>query len=177
MSALAGGHLPGVPPRRVALYPGTFDPFHNGHLDVTLRAARLFDTVVVAVYERPAKQLLFSAEERVQLVRASLAGVPDSQIVVGAYSDLSVQFARAKGAVAMVRGLRSELDFAYEYQLTAMNRHMAPDVDTVFLVTDPTLSHISATLVKEVAAGGVPIEELVPPPVAEALLRRLEQTR
>ena len=180
MSAHAGhphpnNRLSGDQPRRVAVYPGTFDPFHNGHLDIALRAARLFDIVVIGVYDRPAKKLMFSAEERVGLVRASLAGAPEGQIVVGEYSDLSVQFARAKGAVAMVRGLRSELDFAYEYQLTAMNRHMAPDVETVFLVTDPMLGHISATLVKEVAAGGAPIEELVPPPVAEALLRRLER--
>ena len=163
-------------PRRVAVYPGTFDPFHNGHLDIAIRAARLFDEIVIGVYDRPAKKLTFSAEERVALVRASLAGVPDARITVGEYSELSVQFARAKGAVAMIRGLRSELDFAYEYQLTAMNRHMAPDVETVFLVTDPMLGHISATLVKEVAAGGAPIEDLVPPPVVEALLRRLEQT-
>ena len=171
MSGLAGDR-----PRRVAVYPGTFDPFHNGHLDIALRAARLFDEVVVAVYDRPAKKLLFTAEERVALVRASLEGVPDMRIVVGEYSQLSVQFARARGAVAMVRGLRSELDFSYEYQLTAMNRHMAPDVETIFLVTDPLLGHISATLVKEIAAGGAPIEELVPPAVADALLSRLEQT-
>ena len=171
MSASSGDR-----PRRVAVYPGTFDPFHNGHLDIALRAARLFDEVIVAVYDRPAKPLMFSAEERVALVRASLAGVPEGQILVGEYAELSVQFARAKGAVAMVRGLRTELDFAYEYQLTAMNRHMAPDVETLFLVTDPLLGHISATLVKEVAAGGAPIEELVPPPVAAALLRRLERT-
>ncbi len=180
MSGLAGDHLAGdqhsgARPRRIAVYPGTFDPFHNGHLDIAIRAARLFDQVVVAVYDRPAKSLLFSAAERVELVRASLEGVPDGRIVAGEYSELSVQFARAKGAVAMVRGLRTELDFAYEYQLTAMNRHMAPDVETVFLVTDPLLAHISATLVKEVAAGGAPIEELVPPPVAGALLRRLER--
>jgi pantetheine-phosphate adenylyltransferase len=176
VSGHAGDHLAGDRPRRVAVYPGTFDPFHNGHLDIALRAARLFDEVVVAVYDRPAKQVTFSAEERVALVRASLAGLPDGRILVGEYSELSVQYARAKGAVAMVRGLRSELDFAYEYQLTAMNRHMAPDVETVFLVTDPLLGHISATLVKEVAAGGAPIEGLVPPAVAAALMRRLEQT-
>lgn len=181
MSAHAGDRLAsdrpsGDRPRRVAVYPGTFDPFHNGHLDIALRAARLFDEVVIGVYDRPAKTVMFSASERVALVRASLEGVPDGRIVVGEYSELSVQFARTRGAVAMVRGLRSELDFAYEYQLTAMNRHMAPDVETIFLVTDPLLGHISATLVKEVAAGGAPIEQLVPPPVAEALLRRLERT-
>ena len=181
MSALAGDRPssdrpPSEHAPRIAVYPGTFDPFHNGHLDIAIRASRLFDQVIIGVYARPAKKLLFSLEERVALVRASLVGVPDGRIVVGEYAELSVQFARAKAAVAMVRGLRSELDFAYEYQLTAMNRHMAPDVETVFLVTDPMLGHISATLVKEVAAGGAPIDALVPPPVAEALLRRLEQT-
>ncbi|MDP8925202.1 MAG: pantetheine-phosphate adenylyltransferase [Chloroflexota bacterium] len=168
MSALSGG--------RVAVYPGTFDPFHKGHLDIALRAARLFDEVVVAVYDRPAKKLLFSTRERVELIRASLADVDGRRIVVDEYSELSVQYARARGALAMVRGLRTELDFAYEYQLTAMNRHMAPEVETVFLVTDPTLAHISSTLIKEVAAGGARIEALVPTPVAEALLRRLERT-
>ncbi len=171
-----GDQRSGDRPRRIAVYPGTFDPFHNGHLDIAIRAARLFDEVIVAVYERPAKQVMFSAEERVGLVRASLERIPDGRILVGEYSELSVQYARAKGALAMIRGLRSELDFSYEYQLTAMNRHMAPDVETVFLVTDPLLGHISATLVKEVAAGGAPIEELVPPPVAAALARRLERT-
>jgi pantetheine-phosphate adenylyltransferase len=162
-----------APSGRVAVYPGTFDPFHNGHLDVARRAAALFDTLIVAVYERPAKNVLFDAEERVALVRASLADLSDGRIRVAGYSGLTVHYARAVGACALVRGLRTGGDFEYESGLTAMNRQMVPDVETIFLMTSPLLAHLSATLVKEVARGGAAIDEMVPPPVAEALRLRL----
>jgi pantetheine-phosphate adenylyltransferase len=162
-----------LPGGRVAVYPGTFDPFHNGHLDVARRAAALFDAVIVAVYARPAKRVLFDAEERIALARASLAGVGDGRVRVEGYADLTVQFARSVGACALVRGLRTGVDFDYESGLTAMNRLMVPEVETVFLMTSPLLAHLSATLVKEVARGGAAIDAMVPPPVAEALRRRL----
>ena len=168
---------PGDRAPRIAVYPGTFDPIHLGHIAIARRAASLFDRVIVAVYERPSKQVLFGAGERVELARAALDGIGDGRITVGTYSELSVQHARAQDACALVRGLRNGLDFAYEAQLTQMNRHLAPDIETVFLVTDATLAHISSSLVKEVAAGGAPIDELVPPPIAAAVLARLERAR
>jgi len=166
----------GGPRRRIAIYPGSFDPIHNGHVDIVRRAATLFDELIVAVYNRPAKSLLFSPEERIDLVRRSLGEESDGcKIVAEGYSDLTVQYARARGATAIVRGLRAVTDFEIEYQMTTMNRHLAPDVETVFLMTSLRFAYLSSSLLKEVAAGGADIDTLVPPPVAEALLRRFKR--
>jgi pantetheine-phosphate adenylyltransferase len=164
--------------RRIAIYPGTFDPVHNGHLDIARRAAELFDQVIVAVYDRPAKSLLFSPEERIALARGSIGeGMENCRIVVEGYSGLTVQYARSRGACAIVRGLRPVNDFASESQMATMNRHLEPDVDTVFLMTTPRFAFLSSSLLKEVAKGGANIEGLVPAAVAEALAHRLGRER
>jgi pantetheine-phosphate adenylyltransferase len=151
---------------------------HNGHVDIAQRAAGLFDQLIVAVYDRPAKSLLFPPEERIALVRASLGGGADGcQIVVEGFSGLVVEYARARGARAIVRGLRAVTDFESEYQMTLMNRHLEPELETVFLMTSLRFAYLSSTLVKEVAALGADIDELVPPPVARALGRRNAHAR
>jgi pantetheine-phosphate adenylyltransferase len=139
---------------------------------VARRAARLFDQLIVAVYDRPAKSLLFSPDERIELFRSSLDSVGESDILVEAYSGLTVDYARRRGAVAVVRGLRAVTDFEYEYQMTTMNRHLEPRVETVFLMTSLEFVYLSSTIVKEVAAGGARLDGLVPPAVAEALQAR-----
>jgi pantetheine-phosphate adenylyltransferase len=160
-------------PPQIAIYPGTFDPVHNGHVDIARRAARLFDQLVVAVFDRPAKSLLFGPDERMALFRTSLDGAGASNVVVEGYHDLTVQYARRRGAVAIIRGLRAVADFEYEYQMTTMNRHLEGQVETVFLMTSPEHAFLSSSLIKEVAVGGAALEGLVPPPVAQALQARL----
>lgn len=177
----ATGRRPNSPavgrPGRTAVYPGTFDPVHYGHVDIARRAARLFDRVIVAVYDRPAKALLFSPAERIELFRASLDQAGAHDVLVEGYSDLTVHYARERGADAVVRGLRALTDFEYEYQMTTMNRHLQPEVETVFLMTSLEFAYLSSTLIKEVAAGGAALEGLVPPMVAEALTARLGRRR
>lgn len=159
--------------RRVAIYPGTFDPVHNGHVDIARRAASLFDELIVAVYDRPAKSLLFSPDERIALARESVGDAGDGcRITVEGYSGLTVQYAKARGACAIVRGLRAVTDFEYEYQMTTMNRHLESEIETVFLMTSLRFAYLSSTIVKEVANGGANIDTLVPPVVADALARR-----
>lgn len=154
-----------------ALYAGTFDPVHRGHVDVATRAARLFERVIVGVVDRPSKPLLFTLEERVDLFRRSVAELPN--IEVAGYEGLTVEYAVRRGATAVVRGLRGVPDFEYEHQLTAMNRYLRPDLETVFLITAPELSHLSSSLIKEVAGLGAELDGLVPEVVADALRRKL----
>ncbi|MFN8525403.1 MAG: pantetheine-phosphate adenylyltransferase [Chloroflexota bacterium] len=152
------------------MYPGTFDPVHNGHLDIARRAARLFDTLIIAVYDKPAKSLLFSPEDRMGLLKQALTETDDcANVRVEGYSGLTVNYARRIGAIAIVRGLRAVTDFEYEYQMTTMNRHLEPNVETVLMMTSLKFAYLSSTIVKEVAAGGASLDGLVPPPVAAAL--------
>jgi pantetheine-phosphate adenylyltransferase len=163
--------------------PGSFDPVTNGHLDVVRRAVALFDEVVVAVVANPAKAGLFSPEERVELVRASLArpdpgsgtgegALPDGVRVETVRSGLLVDYCRSVGAVAVVKGLRSGTDFAYERPMALMNRHLS-GVETVFLPGSPLFEHVSSSLVKEVAGHGGDVRGLVPDVVLPRLLDRL----
>ena len=151
----------------IAIYPGSFDPITNGHLDIATRAARLFEKLIIAVYDRPNKNLVFSTEERVELARKAVAGV--SNIEVEAYSILTVDYARDKGAAAMVRGLRMSADFEREFDMAMMNKKLCPDVDVVCLMADLKYQFLSSSLLKEAAGLGGNIEDLVPRHVAEAI--------
>ena len=154
--------------RHLAVCPGSFDPVTSGHVDVVRRAAALFDEVVVAVLANPAKAGLFSLEERVDLLRVSLPDLPAVR-VDGVRGGLLVDYSRSVGACAVVKGVRSGPDFAYELPMALMNRHLT-GVETVFLPGDPRFEHVSSSLVKEVASHGGDVRGLVPDVVLERLL-------
>jgi pantetheine-phosphate adenylyltransferase len=157
----------------VALYPGSFDPVTNGHVDIARRAARLFDSLIIGIYEgseRVQKQPLFSVEERRDLTMTALAGIPNVRVDI--FRGLTVDYARAVGAQTVVRGLRAVTDFEYEFKLAHMNRHLAPDVDVVCLMTSAQHSFVSSSLIKEVVALGGDVSGLVPDHVAAALARK-----
>ena len=156
-----------------ALYPGTFDPVTNGHLDITARASRLFDEVIVAVYDAPPKQLLFSTEERVALFRGALAERGLANVTVKSYTGLTVRTARRLGCSVVVRGIRALGDFLYEADMAMTNRSLEPDIEVVFLMTLLEYSFISSSRVKELAALGEPVGAYVPPPVEEAIAAKL----
>lgn len=153
-----------------AIYPGSFDPMHNGHLDVVTRASRVFDEVIVAVFANAGKKPLFNAEERVRLVREATAELPGVTVEMG--SGLLVNYTRQAGAQVIIRGLRAVLDFDYEFQFALMNKKMAPDIETVFMLTGENHAYLSSTLIKELAGYHADISQLVPAPVAEALARQ-----
>ncbi len=158
--------------RRIAVYPGTFDPVTNGHLDLIQRGLRLFDQVVVAIGTNPAKEPLFSLEERVEMIEEAVDG--DSRVQVMPFSGLLVDFAREQGACAILRGLRAVSDFDYELQRALMNRKLDRSIETVFLMTGFRWIYISSTIVKEAARFGGSLEGLVPPGVEERLRRRFQ---
>ena len=158
-------------PLRTAIFPGSFDPITNGHVDIIRRALRLFDGIVVAVLKNASKEPHFSAEERVAIIREVFAGEPSVQ--VDTFDGLLVDYVKCKQATAIVRGLRAVSDFEYVLQLAHMTRHLAPDVETVVLMTDVAHTFISSRLVKEVFSLGGTVGAFVPP----AVERRLQQTR
>ena len=155
-----------------ALYPGSFDPVTNGHLDIAKRAAKLFDEVVMAVYSIPDnKKLLFTTEERISLVKESLNGYSNIRVV--GYSGLTVDFAREINAQVMIRGLRMVSDFEREFEMALMNKKLAPDIELVTLMSSLEHQFLSSSLLKEaVKLGGDP-DSFVPPHVGEALMKRL----
>lgn len=155
-----------------ALYPGTFDPVTMGHLNVAQRAARLFDSLIVAVYDTPSKSLLFNTEERVGLMREAVADM--SNVSVRPFNGLVVNTARDAGAAAIIRGLRSGPDFEYESQMFFMNRRLEPEVDMVSLMSDQEHMFISSSLLKEVAQLGGDISGMVPDHVARALAEKYQ---
>ncbi|MBN1487159.1 MAG: pantetheine-phosphate adenylyltransferase [Anaerolineae bacterium] len=151
----------------MVIYPGTFDPIHYGHIDIALRAASLFDRLILGVYDRPNKHLLFSKEDRVALARDALKDVPN--IEVATYSGLTVDFARTCDAQAIVRGLRVISDFELEYQMALTNQKLAPDVEMLCLMTRGEYAFISSSIVKEICNLGGDISDMVPAVVQEAL--------
>ena len=157
----------------LAVYPGSFDPLTNGHLDVALRAAKLFDRLVLGVYEGSHKQgAMFSIPERVELAREALAECGDpaaGKIEVERFSGLAVTYARERGAIALVRGLRAVSDFEYEFQYAHMNEHLAPEIEVVSLMTSSATSFISSSFIREVASLGGSLDGLVPASIERAL--------
>ena len=158
-----------------ALYPGTFDPVHNGHIDIAQRAAALFDELVIGVYDAPPKKLLFNTKERVALVQKALAHLTNCTIV--SFEGLTVECARSIEARAIVRGLRNVADFEFEYQIGLANRKMAPDIELCCLVSNTEYIYLSSTIVKEVAGLGGDISAWVQPVIAQAIASRLAENR
>lgn len=156
---------------RIAVYPGGFDPVTNGHLDLVRRMTHLFDRVIVAVVEGREKSSMFTWEERIELVRESVADL--AIVEVEGFNELTVEFARRKGAVAIVRGIRAVSDFEVEFDMALMNRKMAPHLESVYLMTNPEYLYISASRIREVSRLGYDVAELVPPNVARAIREKL----
>lgn len=156
---------------RTAIYPGSFDPITCGHVDIAARAASIFDRLIVAVYDTPAKNLTFSTDERVAMAREALASLPNVEVV--SFQELAVDVARRVGAKVIVRGLRAVSDFEVEMQMALLNRKMAPELEVVCLMTSLQYSFLSATVIKQIVKHGGPTEGLVPPHVAEALRQKL----
>ncbi len=154
-----------------AIYPGTFDPLTNGHLDIVSRAALMFDQVILAVAASPSKKPMFSLDERVALAQHVTAQLPNVEVI--GFSDLMANFAKAQHASVLVRGLRAVSDFEYELQLAHMNRHLLPTLESVFLMPSEAFSFISSSLVKEVARHGGDVKDFLPEPVYTALLAKL----
>ena len=154
-----------------AFYPGSFDPVTNGHLDIVHRAASLFDELIIGVYNRPLKDLLFTAEERLQMVREAVDQYPN--VRVEPYDCLTVDFARRIYAQVIIRGLRMGSDFEREFEIALMNKKLAHDVESVFLMSSLRYQFLSSSLLKEVAKLGGDISELVPEGVKEAVMRKL----
>lgn len=156
--------------KKIAIYPGTFDPVTNGHIDIVLRAKDIFDKVYVSIGVNPAKTPLFSVEERKQLLLQSLEGVDG--VEVSSYSGLLVEHAREKGAVAVIRGLRALSDFEYEFQLALMNRKLAEEISTVFLMPHEKYTYVNSSLIRNLAQLGQDVSDFVPAIVQEALKRK-----
>ncbi len=154
----------------IAIYPGSFDPVTNGHLDIVDRAVALFDQLIIGVYDVPQKNLLFSTQERVDLVRKAVANLPG--VRVESYSGLTVNFARRLNAKVIVRGLRMTSDFEREFEMALMNKKLAPDIELVCLMTSLEYQFISSSLLKEACELGGAIEGLVPEHVATALAEK-----
>ena len=157
----------------IAVYPATFDPVHNGHIDIAMRAARIFDQVIVAVFARPSKSLMFSVDERVWLLQETFKGA--GNVRVAAYSTLTSDFAHVNGAQVIIRGLRDVNDFELEFKQALMYRHLRPELEVVNLISDSDYTYVSSSLLKEVAMLGGDVDRLVPPHVARALYAKLKQ--
>jgi pantetheine-phosphate adenylyltransferase len=157
-------------PERIALYPGSFDPLTNGHVDIIERGVRLFDRVVVAILLNPGKQPLFSVDERVAIVREVFTGRPN--IEVDTFAGLLVDYARDRQASVIVRGLRAVADFEFELQMALMNRHLSADLETIFMMPAEQYTYVSSRLIKEIAALGGSLQGLVPPVVETRLAAR-----
>lgn len=155
---------------RVAVYPASLDPIHYGHLDIAIRASKVFDEVIVAIYSSPKKNVLFPLEERVAL--AQICFQEYNNIRVTDFSGLTVNYARSIGAMALVRGLRVFGDFEFEFRMGMANKKLAPDIETVAILADEKFMHISSSTVREIAELGGDVSQMVPPHVNEALKNR-----
>jgi pantetheine-phosphate adenylyltransferase len=156
-----------------AVFPGTFDPIHFGHIDIARRASRLFDEVILAVYDRPIKSLIFSPDERISLARQAFES--DLKIKVMGYSGLTVEFCRKVNAQVIVRGLRVFSDFEYEFRMALANHRLAPEIEVISLITDEEHTFLSSSTVREIASLGGDISSMVPAYVMSALKQRLAE--
>ena len=159
----------------IALYPGSFDPVTNGHVDIATRAAALFERLVIGVFDSPPKDLLFTTKERVEMMREAVAHLPN--IEVEGYSTLTVEFAKKVGAKVIIRGLRMGSDFEREFDMALMNKKLAPEIDTLCLMAAQDYQFLSSSLLKEAAQGGGCIDDLVPKHVAIALREKFFPSR
>ena len=157
----------------LAVYPGTFDPITNGHVDILRRSLKIFDRVVVALADNVRKTPLFSLSERRTMITEALGGEP--RLEIDAFQGLLADYCRKRGAAVVIRGLRALADFEYEFQSAHMNRRLAPDVETMFLMTSEDSFYVSSSLVKEVALMGGDVSRMVPPGVAAALANKRQQ--
>ncbi len=157
-------------PRKIAVYPGSFDPITYGHLDIIKRGLCVFDNVIVAVARNSSKSSLFSIDERVGLIREVLAD--NDRARVDTFEGLLVEYVRSQGATVIIRGLRAVSDFEYEFQIAQMNRSITCEVETLFMMTSVPYSYLSSSIVKEVGSLKGPIDSLVPPQVKQALLSK-----
>ncbi len=155
----------------IAIYPGSFDPFTNGHLDVARRASRLFDKLIIGVYATPEKKLMFSQDERVAMARAAVASLKN--VEVRPYSGLTTEFAKESGVQVIVRGLRVSADFEFEFDLAMMTAKLSPSLEMVCLMASPQYQFLSSSLLKEVARLGGQVDDWVPPAVARALKKKV----
>jgi len=159
-------------PPRIALYPGSFDPPTNGHLSIIQRGLKMFDGLIVAVLMNPAKDALFTVEERVKLLHGAVNG--NEHVQVKTFSGLLVKFAQQEGVNTVLRGLRAVSDFEYEFQMANMNRKLAPEIETLFMMTGEDYFYISSRFVRDVARLGGDVSGLVPPNVLQALKKRFK---
>src|SRR5262245_53315820 len=159
---------------RTVIYPGSFDPFTNGHLDLVQRAAKLFDRVIVAVARNEVKGPLFAVEERLDLVRQSIKSLPN--VSAEAFDGLLVDYVERRGGQAVIRGLRAVSDFEFEFQLALMNRKLNENVETIFMMPKDTYTFLSSRIIKEIARLGGDVSTFVPPHVRTALAKKLKET-
>lgn len=164
-----------APSQRLAVYTGVFDPVHFGHLDVIQRGSRIFDRLIVGVGDNPEKAPLFTQAERVELIRCIVADLPN--VEVQPFTTLAVAFVRSLGAGVMLRGLRTTSDMEYEFAMSLTNLALDPEIETVFLMAREHFSHISGTLLRQIAGYGGNLAPFVPPEVAAPLLERAQQRR
>ncbi len=158
----------------IALYPGSFDPVHNGHLDIIGRACRMFRRVVVGVAKNVEKEAMFSVGERVAMLRAAAS---QASVEVLSFDGLTVEFAHRLGAAVIVKGLRAMMDFEYELKMAAMNKRLRPEIETVFMMTAPEFGYLSSTLIREVAGFGGSVSGLIPPDVERRLVQRFSRSQ
>ncbi len=162
-----------MPARRVAVYPGVFDPVHFGHLDIIARGSRLVDRLIIAVGDNPEKMAIFNQAERVQLLQKAVE--PFKNVEVKPFTGLAVRFVRDIGARIMLRGIRTTSDMEYEFTMTIMNGLMDPDIETIFLMAHQQLSHVSGTLLRQIATMGGNLDPFLPPDIRDALVKRATQ--